>query len=132
MRIEKVCDSIEEFLGEFDFFRFLMKISDYIAYFASFMVVINQLTYLGEFANAVWTYIFITSVILNFASKKYISLQILFISLGTAQFYSFVKRLFLFPVHTFSWRDFLGIFVCGLLTFLFAELYKAQNKNSKA
>ena len=59
MRIEEVFDSINEVLNEFDFFKFLMRISDYIAYFASFMVVINQLTYLGEFANAVWTYIFI-------------------------------------------------------------------------
>lgn len=129
MRIEKICDSIKEFLDEFDFFRFLMRISDYIAYFASFMVVINQLTYLGEFANAVWTYIFIASVILSFASKKYISLQILFISLGTAQFYSFVKQLFLFPIHTFSWRDFLGIIVCGLFTLLFAGLYKAHKRS---
>lgn len=132
MRIEKICDSIKEVLDEFDFFRFLMRISDYIAYFASFMVVINQLTYLGEFANAVWTYIFIVSIILGFASKKYISLQVLFISLGMAHFYSFVKQLFLFPIHTFSWRNFLGIIVCGLLTFLFAEMYKAHNKNSKA
>lgn len=126
MRIEEVFDSINEVLNEFDFLKFLMRISDYIAYFASFMVVINQLTYLGEFANAVWTYIFIISVILSLASKKYISLQILFISLGMAQFYSFVKQLFLFSSHTFSWNNFLGIISCSLLTFLFAKLYRKQ------
>ena len=126
MRIEEVVDSINEVLNEFDFLKFLMRISDYIAYFASFMVVINQLTYLGEFANAVWTYIFIISVILSLASKKYISLQILFISLGMAQFCSFVKQLFLFSSHTFSWNNFLGIISCSLLTFLFAKLYRKQ------
>ena len=33
MRIEEVFDSINEVLNEFDFLKFLMRISDYIAYF---------------------------------------------------------------------------------------------------
>lgn len=129
MKIEKIGKCIKEILNEYDFFVFLMKISDYIAYFVSFMVVINQLAYLGDFANAVWTYLFISTVILCFASRKYISLEILFISVGLANLYSFIKQILIFNTHTFSWNNFFGIIVCALLTSLWAKLYKSQINN---
>lgn len=129
MNLEKIGRCIQEVLSEYDFFVFLMKISDYIAYFVSFMVVVDQLAYLGDFANAIWIYLFISAIILCFASRRYISLEILFISVGLANLYSFVKKILILNIYTFSWDNFLGIIVCTLLTMLWAKLYKLQTKN---
>ncbi len=126
MNLEKISSAIYDNIIEYDFFRFLIKISDYIAYFVSFIILINELTYLGDFINSVWVYLFICSVILNFAAKRYISLEILFISFGFASFCSFVKYLLFLNIHTFSWKDFLAFIVCVFFTFLSSKLYKEK------
>lgn len=124
MRLEKVGDSIRELLEENEILRGLMKISDYIIYVYTALIILGTFVSLGAFTYPVLNYLFFALLILAFAGRKYIGLVVLFGGKTLIYLYQFIYTVvpkwdWGYKINGyFSWSYFFGLIVCGLLLWL--------------
>ena len=74
MTVEKISDSIREYIDKNDFLKKLMGISEYIIYIYTVLFLVNSFIKLSGMVQSVLHYSFYVIIILAFASKKYMGL----------------------------------------------------------
>ena len=135
MKIERVGDSMRELLEQNEVSKSLMKVSDYIIYGFTALLVLSAFVSLGGFVNALFTWLFVALFILAFAGKKYLGLIILFS--GKAFFSLYGMIVALVPSTSYNvmgfnvsvgvgylnWDYLFGVVVYGLLIWLSVVLY---------
>lgn len=142
MKIERVGDSIREIIEGNDFLKSLMKVSDYIIYGFTALLVLSAIVSLGGFVNALFTWLFVALLILAFAGKKYLGLIVLFSGKAFFCLYGLISGLIqMASVRSmvgqylgygigFNWDYAFGIVVYGLLLWLSIVLF-LKNRPAK-
>ena len=120
--MEKISDSIREFIEKNEILNFLMKIVEYLIYAISIVMIAMPFIALPELTDLAIKYLFFISAILAFAARKYISLSVLLLSCMFFNVVCFIKNLFYTDIIIFSFTNLVNAVVCFIVVwFLMKE-----------
>ena len=131
MTVEKISDSIREYIDKNDFLKKLMGISEYIIYIYTVLFLINSFIKLSGMVQSILHYSFYVIIILAFASKKYMGLIVAFLGCAAAKFVSFFRLLFISSFQIFSWDGFIGMIFFMLLAWAAIWMFREQTTLAK-
>lgn len=135
MKIERVGDSIREIIDGNDLLRSLMKVSEYIIYGFTALLVLSAIVSLSSFVDALFAWLFVALLILAFAGKKYLGLIVLISGKVFYCLYGLISGMIAMASWRgalsgyigygigFNWSFAFGIVVYGLLLWLSIVLF---------